>query len=234
MILAPDPADAWLAHVTSYQRSLLRLEQQPAYVVDAHSGAMDQWLAGGPALPSEGPEDPWCRMVRQRLAATGATVDRIRVLEEPPTRYQQWLVEASSENVDAGESIRYLNRSEADTAGITADAGDWWLVDRRLLVQFTFEGTRLEHVEVAEDPDRVEAALRLVVGRGPVGGTRGGHRGCHLTPRSASDSSHLAASRIGFVPCVRPLGCHRTSLPSIWGCRRRVSAASKPGFFGRR
>lgn len=61
---------------------------------------------------------------------------------------------------EVGEVQRYMTRQVADQLGITAHAGDWWLIDDRTLVVYVFDAARRSSVEVTEDPARVADAAR--------------------------------------------------------------------------
>ena len=76
-----------------------------------------------------------------RLTAEGKRVARVRILEEPPTDYQRWLLWASPWHAAAGEDIRYLPRSQAERISLPL-VNDWWLLDdeRVILMVFTEAG----------------------------------------------------------------------------------------------
>ncbi len=149
--------DRWFPTVTGFERSLKRLEQQPIYIVDVRSGALDAWIAGGSAVDADDINSDWNRMVADK-ATQGATVTRIRVAHD--SRYQQWLREASVPNIAAGETIHYLELDKATETGVT-DAGDWWIVDDETLIEFGFPDGPLElpTVRTTKDPGTVAAAL---------------------------------------------------------------------------
>ncbi len=151
-----EPGDLrWLDVVQSFERTAFRLEQQPIYLGDVNSGLLNDWLAG--ATEPTGPND-WSRMIAGKVA-DGCEIVRVRVLEDPPTPYQQWIRWYSHKNLVAGERHRYMTRPEADQRGLSSiDDRDFWLLDGRTLVVFTFDGIRNQTVEVTDDPDRVGTA----------------------------------------------------------------------------
>ena len=53
---------------------------------------------------------------------------RVRVLADPPTDYQRWMLWADPWYAEAGEDIRYLPRSARRTSRLALDH-DWWLLD---------------------------------------------------------------------------------------------------------
>lgn len=146
----------WLDVVKSFTTSAYRLEQQLIYVSDVHAGLLDSWLAGQTEPP--GPNE-WSRMIERKVSA-GVPVERVRVFEDEPTLYQQWLKWWSVKNVNAGEQHFYMNRSVADMRGVSHIYDrDFWLLDRTTLVAFTFDRDGKQTVEVTQDPDRLAAAI---------------------------------------------------------------------------
>lgn len=74
-----------------------------------------------------------------------------------PTR--SGTVGASAPNLAAGEVQHYLIRTQATDVGL-ADAGDWWLIDDKMIVVFHFEGLERVAVEVVDDESRLADARR--------------------------------------------------------------------------
>ena len=151
MIYAPDDP-AWLTVVQSFEWSAIRLEQQPAYLADVRSGGLDAWLCGATQPPGD---DDWSQMVAAKVSG-GASIRRVRVFEDTPTPYQQWIRWASAKNVEAGEQQRYLSRSHANSLGITADRmhpADFWVLDGLTTVIFHFDDApgQLTSVEATLD-----------------------------------------------------------------------------------
>lgn len=147
MMLAPDDP-RWSELVASFELAARRLEQAPAYYGDIHGGWLDEWLAGATTPP---PTTWWLDNVARTKLDAGATIERIRVHEDPPTPCQQWLRWMSASTVDAGERHHYLTRRVADEAGL-GRAGDWWLLDNRLAVVYHSDDQgRRTGVEIVED-----------------------------------------------------------------------------------
>ncbi len=143
----------WLDPLDQFKVTAFRLEQQPVYVHDLTNPDFVRWMAGDdtPREPSD-----YSRSV-ETAVADGKTIHRVRVFEDPPTRYQEWLRWYSAVNVKAGETQQEIGRSVADQHGLTA-AGDWWLLDDELLIVFHFDGYTRTGVELVDDPLRVAAA----------------------------------------------------------------------------
>jgi hypothetical protein len=140
-MFAPITEDEFLAAVRGFRSSAFHFEDQPAYLIDIERADLERFLAGDPVLPPDSDLwRPWLERVG-RLKAEGKRITRVRILEEPPTDYQRWLLWATPWNEAAGEEIRYMPRSRAEHIGLPL-GHDWWLLDdeRVLLTYFTPSG----------------------------------------------------------------------------------------------
>lgn len=156
-------ADAILvAFAEMFDRSAFRLELQPVYAESDEKKSVDLFLSGVDHDPTEVAPGlrAWFVQVKKATGA-GKTVHRIRIFEEPPTGYQQWLQWLGRWNAEAGEDIRYLTRPRANQIGLMPAAGDtdWWLFDDLWLLIYHFDtaGNRIRN-EVDNDPALVEQA----------------------------------------------------------------------------
>jgi len=132
-----------------------RLEVQPEYTVSDEQESFREFLAGEPRPVTEFPfYAAWLDKIRA-AAAQGKRVERVRVLDEPPTDYQRWEMWSGQYNTAAGETIRYLPRSQAVAVGLPV-TDDWWLFDAQRLAVMRFSETR-EPLggEIIADPDIV-------------------------------------------------------------------------------
>jgi len=102
--------------------SAFHLEVRDTYAVPSESEPLRRFLAGEPA--EDYGDRPWTRMMRE-VTGRGVTVRRVRVVTEPLSGYQRWMLSVTGTNVDAGEDIRYLPRHL--TSEVPSD--DWWLFD---------------------------------------------------------------------------------------------------------
>lgn len=75
------------------------------------------------------------------MTAEGKQFSRVRVVEEPPTGYQRWMIWSGRWSIEAGEQITYLTRDMARQLAIPV-ASDWWLLDdeRLLMMRYTPAG----------------------------------------------------------------------------------------------
>lgn len=107
------------------KRSVLHLEVRDTYAVPSESEPLRRFLAGEP--PSADPDpgwNAWADLIRS-LRRNGVTVARIRVVTEPLSDYQRWLLTETSDNIAAGEDIRYVPRHLATDVPVD----DAWLLD---------------------------------------------------------------------------------------------------------
>lgn len=110
-----------------------RLEWQPD-PMPRELDAFRAWQDGHPLLPSQWAAwGGWLDFTRE----LGGKVTRVRLVDDPPTPYQQWGMWAVPYHRGAGDDIRCMPRSLAETLGIVA--GNWWLFDSERLV--TMNGT---------------------------------------------------------------------------------------------
>ena len=120
-----------------FTRTAVRLETQPVYTVAEERESVAEFLAGEPRPVTEfGFYATWLAKIRAATAA-GKRVERVRVLDEPPTDYQRWEVWSGRFNAAAGETIRYLSRARAVEIGLPVDH-DWWLFDGEKLAVMRF------------------------------------------------------------------------------------------------
>jgi hypothetical protein len=141
------------ALLRSFKRTAFRLETRDAYALDFEREEFGRFLAGSPTPPSEiGWWRPWLDQIA-RLTREGKRVGRVRLLAEPPSDYQRWMIWADPWYARAGEDIRYLPR------GKTYDldrSGDWWLLDDEKVIILGFDGDdRLQTMSLITDPDLI-------------------------------------------------------------------------------
>lgn len=140
-----------------FARGADRLEAQRLYAIGEERADLDLWLAGSPRPPSGiGWWKGWLDRVAG-LARQGKRVRRVRVVDEPPTDYQQWQLWAGPWHAAAGEEILYLPRSRAERIGLPLDH-DWWILDdsRVIIMRYTEAGEPAGD-ELTDDPGTVAA-----------------------------------------------------------------------------
>ncbi|MFB8005727.1 DUF6879 family protein [Nocardia sp. NPDC056000] len=106
------------------RKSAYHMEVRDEYGVASESEALRRFLAG--EQPPAYDKDDWLDLISE-TTGRGVAVSRVRVVTEPHSDYQRWLLTVTDSNVAAGEDIRYLPRHRIDPGSIPAD--DWWLFD---------------------------------------------------------------------------------------------------------
>lgn len=116
-----------------FEHTAFRLEPRARYNVSSEIEAYRRFLRG---------EDPgldwiedWLRTIRTQTRL-GKRVERVRVIDDPPSDYVRFMLWLHPYNIEAGEDIRYLERATAARAGLPDY--DYWLFDSRLVAKFEF------------------------------------------------------------------------------------------------
>ncbi|MGW8378451.1 DUF6879 family protein [Streptomyces sp. ODS28] len=104
------------------------MEVRCRYASDEETGAYAEFVRTGAV--TWGLDDPWCRNRREQ-SALGKRFERVRILDEPPTEGQRYLLENARRNSQAGEVIRVLPRATADE--LRLPEGDFWIFDARVV-----------------------------------------------------------------------------------------------------
>ncbi|GAA2275195.1 hypothetical protein GCM10010430_71410 [Kitasatospora cystarginea] len=139
-----------------FEHTAWRLETRRGYAVDLGTERFERFLRGE-ELPFDA-TNPWHANVR-RQTGLGKRFERVRLVDDPLTAGQRFLLISGLGNVEAGEDIRNLNRTTAAKLGLPDF--DYWLFDSRTMVKFHFDDT--DHtlgVEVIEDPAQVLGACQ--------------------------------------------------------------------------
>ncbi|MFD0068758.1 DUF6879 family protein, partial [Streptomyces sp. NPDC127574] len=90
----------------------------------------------------------------------GKRFGRVRVVDEPLTEGQAFLLARAPSNVAAGDEVRYLLRSEADR--LSLPELDFWLIDSHTLLTLVFDDADTTlGVTVTEEPAEVLAACQV-------------------------------------------------------------------------
>ncbi|MFF5564812.1 DUF6879 family protein [Streptomyces sp. NPDC012623] len=141
---------------TEFEHTAWRLETQRFYATDRVSPKWRRWK-DGEDIASE-PADSW-RINVTRQTALGKRFERVRLVDEPASEGQMFLLASGLGNVAAGEDIRNLRR--ADAARIGLPDYDFWLFDSRTVVKFAIDdqGTTLG-VHVLDDAESVVRACQ--------------------------------------------------------------------------
>lgn len=146
-----------IAHLFGeFQHTAFRLETRRGYATDRAGARFQAFMRG--IEPEAQPTHPWNVNVREKTGQ-GAQFSRVRIIDEPPTDGQRFLMAAAAGNVAAGEDIRVLGRAEAQR--LELPDYDLWLFDSRTLVRLHIDDQDVTAgVEVIDDPAQVLAACR--------------------------------------------------------------------------
>ncbi|MFC4500458.1 MULTISPECIES: DUF6879 family protein [Streptomyces] len=139
-----------------FKHTAWRLETRRGYASDRSSPKWGRFLAGEDI--SRDSDNTWRENVRAQTAL-GKRFERVRLVDEPLTQGQEFLLASAPGNVAAGEDIRNLTRSRAE--GLRLPEYDFWLFDSRVVARFIFDDddTTLG-VYVTEDAAEVLAACQ--------------------------------------------------------------------------
>lgn len=113
----------WPELFRAAKQEAFHMEVRDTYSVPSESEPLRRFLNGEPPAP-EYDKRPWTELVHETVSR-GVRVTRVRVVTEPLSDYQRWLLSITAGNVEAGEDIRYLPRHLA--GDVPTD--DWWLFD---------------------------------------------------------------------------------------------------------
>lgn len=139
-----------------FRHTAWRLETRGGYASDRRSEKWQRWQAGEDIAAE--PTNAWRKNVAEQVAA-GKRFERVRIVDEPATDGQRFLMASAPSNVAAGEDIRILTRAQA--ADLRLPDYDFWLFDSRLLAWFEFdEDDTTVGIYLTEDPAEVLAACQ--------------------------------------------------------------------------
>ncbi|MFD8863901.1 DUF6879 family protein [Streptomyces sp. NPDC059590] len=140
-----------------FEHTAWRLETQRGYASDSQGANWQRWKAGE-AIGRYEPQHPWHANVRAQTGA-GKRFERVRLVDDPPTEGQRFLLASGLGNVEAGEDIRNLRRSDARRSGLPDY--DFWLFDSRVVIKFVIDGEGVtQGVLVLEDAASVVRACQ--------------------------------------------------------------------------
>ncbi|MFJ5608745.1 DUF6879 family protein [Streptomyces sp. NPDC093221] len=116
--------------------SAVHLETRDVYFSNPR---FEAWRGGGEIDWAD--QSSWWLPFHDTIAeavARGVTVRRARVVAEPVTDYIRWEHYVTRANIEAGEQVRWLPRSQATT--LLLPGNDYWLFDGNLARVHHFAG----------------------------------------------------------------------------------------------
>lgn len=180
-------ADEFLRLFDNFTESARRLESRSHTHIDEEQPRFRAFLGGELPERCEWVPTEWTAMASRQTAA-GRPFQRVRVMSQPLSDYNRYLIYRTPYNLGAGEDIRYLDRSRANELDLPDH--DFWVFDSAIVcfLRFTGDGRLIaydtvtdpaivaRHEEwilrglaaatpyeqyVAEDPTRVQPPIRM-------------------------------------------------------------------------
>lgn len=144
---------------TQFKHTAWRLESRRRYASDELTPTYVAFSCGEP-VNWEGVDAEWCEERREQTAL-GKRFERVRIMDQPPTPGQLYLLDNARRNSYVGEVISNLSRADAER--LTLPGEDFWLFDSRLVARLNFDDDdQLLNVELITEPAEV---LRYVQAR---------------------------------------------------------------------
>jgi hypothetical protein len=136
------------------RRSVLRLEMRRHTHIPDEQPEFRAFLAGElPEVRESELPNWWTEMVSAHRAA-GHVFRRVRVMDDPLTDYNRYMIWTASRNVEAGEDIRFLARDRANELDLPDH--DFWVYDTERMVELRFtDDGRIIGYDLFTDPDTV-------------------------------------------------------------------------------
>ncbi|GHE50316.1 hypothetical protein GCM10017771_72250 [Streptomyces capitiformicae] len=137
---------------TQFEHTAWRLETRRRYASDELTSAYAQFMRGE-SVNWEGVDAEWCAERREQVAL-GKRFERVRIVDNPPTVGQLYLLDNARRNSAVGERILNLWREDADRLGLPSE--DFWIFDSRLVALLKFDDAdNLVGVELITQPAAV-------------------------------------------------------------------------------
>ncbi len=143
--------------------SAFRLETLPSYNVGGQEAErIAAFRAGRPRPERSVRTDPWLRRIALTSSA-GKSWTRVRVLDDPPTDYEQYQLVGYQESQAAGDCIRIVARGQ-----FPAHGPDFWLFDQStdhaqaVVMHYTPDGVPEEFVHLTGSADVQDLTKRAV------------------------------------------------------------------------
>ncbi|OQQ16155.1 hypothetical protein B0675_02405 [Streptomyces sp. M41(2017)] len=137
---------------TQFKHTAWRLESRRRYASDELTPTYAAFYRGEP-VNWEGVDAEWCEERRQQTAL-GKRFERVRIMDQPPTPGQLYLLDNARRNSYVGEVISNLSRADAERLALPVE--DFWLFDSRLVARLNFDDDdQLLNVELITEPAEV-------------------------------------------------------------------------------
>jgi hypothetical protein len=136
-------SDGWAALIGGAATSAFHLEMRDHYAVAEEAADVEQWRAGTWTLEADAKSKAsWLELMRA-ARERGVLLRRARIISPQPGEYIRFEHFGTPNNIEAGEQVRWLWRTEA--SGIALPGNDFWIIDgkRVLFNHFTGDGAWL-------------------------------------------------------------------------------------------
>ncbi|TMR05438.1 hypothetical protein ETD83_06935 [Actinomadura soli] len=120
---------------STFRREALHLEMRDTYGTQAEQPYLKKWVTG--ERDDREWLRPWFETVRSAVQA-GKTIRRARIVSEPITDYQRWVLSDSHLFTEAGEQIVWVPRRLV--SGVALPGNDFWLFDEAAAIFSVFAG----------------------------------------------------------------------------------------------
>jgi len=136
------------------QKSFVHLETRDSYGTETELPHLARWRRGEP--DDHAWLETYLEMIRGHRTAD-RTCRRTRVVSEPLSEYQQWVLSFAALFADAGEDIRYVARPKL-TGTWLPGSGDFYVFDGDLVLFLHYAGSGTSTAfEVTDEPQTVRA-----------------------------------------------------------------------------
>ncbi|MFJ3660347.1 DUF6879 family protein [Streptomyces sp. NPDC090119] len=137
---------------TQFEHTAWRLETRRRYASDELTDTYAQ-MTRGETVDWAGVDAEWCAERREQVAL-GKRFERVRIIDNPPTAGQLYLLDNARRNSAVGEKILNVWREDADRLGLPGE--DFWIFDSRLVALLNFDDAdNLISVELITEPAAV-------------------------------------------------------------------------------
>lgn len=126
------------------------------YAVDRATDTYAQFVRG--ETPTWDMNSPWARTISVKTR-DGAYVGRVRIVDNPPTEGQLYLLAHAEHNDDLGEDVRNMWRDDAKRVNLPDE--DFWIFDSHIVTLCLWDDDNLTGVELITEPARVNQYNRL-------------------------------------------------------------------------
>ncbi|NED73060.1 hypothetical protein G3I51_12030 [Streptomyces sp. SID9944] len=139
-----------------FEHTAWRLETRRRYASDETNERWRQFIETGEVGDdwADASQVRWFRDTIRAQTDAGKRMERVRIVDQPPTLGQQYLLSSAKGNIGFGEDIRNMWRADAERLHLPAE--DFWLFDSRLIAFLRFdEDDELTHVDLVTEPAEV-------------------------------------------------------------------------------